>query len=163
MQTVRTLGGQGGHTISNTRRSYIVEYRLLKIFLTARQIQTECYFKNRRNYIPRDADFRRSCPQAQSWFYNYTEQGYTVTVVRLHGTRLAQRTQTESTTGLNPGRQLAHATLHGNNIDKIAERTCTIKLWRRRPYSWQPACTPASIQGQCLMLLAEPVLTGGAS
>ena len=109
------------------------------------------------------ADFHRSCPQAQSWFYNYTEQGYTVTVVRLHGTRLAQRTQTESTTGLNPGRQLAHATLHGNNIDTIAERTCTIKLWRRRPYSWQPACTPASIQGQCLMLLAEPVLTGGAS
>ena len=23
-------------------------------------------------------DFRRSCRQAQSWFYNYTEQGWTV-------------------------------------------------------------------------------------
>ena len=145
------------------KENYIVEYRILKILVIAKQSHTKTYVTNRRNYIPRDADFRRSCPQAQSWFYNYTEQGYTVTVVRLHGTRLAQRTQTESTTGLNPWRQLALATLHGNNIDTIAERTCTIKLWRRRPCSWQPACTPASIQGQCLMLLAEPVLTGGAS
>ena len=31
-----------------------MEYRLLKIFLTTRQIQTETYFKIRRNYIPRD-------------------------------------------------------------------------------------------------------------
>ena len=47
----------------------MVEDRLLKILINAKQSHTKTYVTNRRNYIPRDADFRRSCPQAQSWFY----------------------------------------------------------------------------------------------
>ena len=45
----------------------MVEDRLLKILINAKQSHTKTYVTNRRNYIPRDADFRRSCPQAQSW------------------------------------------------------------------------------------------------
>ena len=44
----------------------MVEDRLLKILINAKQSHTKTYVTNRRNYIPRDADFRRSCPQAEN-------------------------------------------------------------------------------------------------